>query len=164
MLGEHSAIHVCGDERVGVERFFDRDAANEWRNFAWDLVEAAKHDVFAGGLHACTLQDIAQSRAAELGCAHRTFAPLDSGDLWTVKAATIAGAFQRVDDRGRLEFGKIGKRQGQLLLDFTANAQSPRGRVEFAGFVHVIAHEEVRDRCQPGIKIFDGGLKIDKTK
>ena len=47
MLRKGCAIHMRGDERVGIQRLLDRNAANERRDFPGDFVEPAEHDMFA---------------------------------------------------------------------------------------------------------------------
>src|SRR5579863_7802977 len=98
MLGERRSIHVRGDECVGVLCFLDGDAANKGRNFAWNFVEPAKHDVLAAGFRSGALQHIAQARSGEAGGSHRTFAPLNAGNLGTMKAASVPGALESIDD------------------------------------------------------------------
>src|SRR5579863_644984 len=63
MLRERGAVHVGSDQRVGVECFLDRYAANEGRNFARNFVEPAEHHVLPVGLHSGTLKNIAKTRA-----------------------------------------------------------------------------------------------------
>src|SRR5882672_8022775 len=164
MLGEGRSVHVGSDERNGVESFFDRDAADEGRDFAGDLVEAAKHDVLAGGFHSGALQHIAQARTRKACGANRAFAPLNAGDLRTMQTAPVAGAFERVDDRMSLDPGKLGETERERLVYFPAQREAPVVSVEFAWLVHVIPHEEVRDWSEPGVEIFDRGLDIEKAE
>src|SRR5271166_5920690 len=104
MFGKRGAVHVGGDEGIGVESFLDRYAANKGRDFDRDFVEAAKHDVLAGGLDPRLLQDITQAWTGKAGGAYGTLAPLNAGDLGALQAATVAGAFERVDDGVVFEF------------------------------------------------------------
>src|SRR5580658_5976661 len=112
MPGERRSVHVGGDDRISIERLLDGNAANERRDFAGNFVESAEHDVLAGGLHSGTLQDIAQAWAGKAGCANRALAPLNAGDLGAMQAASVAGAFEGVDDRVSLDFRKLGEIQG----------------------------------------------------
>ena len=116
VFGECRSVHVRGDECVGVQRFLDRYAANEGRNFAGDLVEAAKHDMFAGGLHSGALQHVAQARTGESCRTHRALAPLDAGNLRAVQTAAIAGTLKRIYDGVDLKFGKLGEAHRQRLV------------------------------------------------
>jgi len=109
MLSERRAVHVGGDEGIGVEGFFDGDAANEGRNLAGDFIEAAEHDVLSGRLDSGALQEVAQAWAGKAGGAYRTFAPLNAGDLWAMQAAAVAGALEGVDYGVSFKFGKFGQ-------------------------------------------------------
>jgi hypothetical protein len=81
MFGQRRAVHVRGDERVGVQRLLDWNAANKWRNLAGDFVTAAKHHVLAGWFYSSALQNISQSWSGEACRAYRTFTPLNAGNL-----------------------------------------------------------------------------------
>ena len=133
MLGQGRSVHVRGDQRVGVERFFDRNAANERRNFARNLIESSEHDVLASRLHSGLLQNVAQARSGKPCRADRAFAPLNSRNLRTVKAASVARAFERVDDGMRFEFREIGKLEGKSFLDFSADCEAPAVRSSSLG-------------------------------
>ena len=81
-----------------------------------------------------------------------------------MQIASVAGALERVDDRVGLDFGKLGEAERERLLHFSANRESPVVRVEFAWFVHVIAHEEVRNRSEPAVEVLDRGFEIDEAE
>jgi hypothetical protein len=81
-----------------------------------------------------------------------------------VETATVAGALQSVDDRVHLEFREISERERERFFDFSADGEAPVGRAQFAGFVHVIAHEEVRNRRQPRVEILDRRFEIDEAE
>src|ERR1700728_34040 len=163
MLRQRRAIHVGCDQSIGVERFLDRDAANEWRHLARNLVESSKHDVLARRLHSGLLQNIAQAWSGKLCRAHRTFAPLNSVNLRTMEAASVARAFECVDDGMRFEFREIRKFERKSFVALSSHRETPLGQIEFARFVHMIAHEEMRNRSEPGIEILDRRLEIDKA-
>src|SRR5213075_557107 len=99
MLRKRRAIHVSGNERVGIKRLFNRDAADERGHLARDFVEPAKHHVLAGTPYACALKKVKQARAGEPGRAYRAVAPLRPGHLGTVQATAVPGTFQSVDNR-----------------------------------------------------------------
>src|ERR1700722_11702178 len=80
MLGEWRSIHVRRDQRIGVESFFDRDAANKGRDFAGNLIEAAEHDMLARGLYSGALQEFAQARTRKPRGPYGTFSPLNAGN------------------------------------------------------------------------------------
>ena len=42
MLRKRFAVHMRSNNRVGIERLLDRNAPNEWRDFAGDFVEPAE--------------------------------------------------------------------------------------------------------------------------
>ena len=119
--------------------------------------------MLAGGLHSGALQNVAQAWTGKAGSAHRAFAPLDAGDLRAMEAASVAGAFEGVDDGVSFEFGEFGQAQGEGLLDFSADGETPFVSIELGWFVHVIAHEEVRHGGEPGVEIFDWGFQIDEA-
>ena len=49
-----------------------------------------------------------------------------------MQAASVAGALERVDDGVGFEFGKLGQAQGERLLDFSAERETPvRRGIEF---------------------------------
>src|ERR1700676_4973913 len=104
VFGQRRAVHLSSEESIGVERLFYGNAANEWGNFAGNLVESTEHDVFAGGLDGSALQNITQTRSREARRADRALAPLHAGNLRTVQAASVPGTFQSVDDRVSFEF------------------------------------------------------------
>src|SRR5437660_780198 len=109
-----------GDERIGIKGFLNRDAANEGRDFAGNFVEAAEHDLLAGGFHSGTLQYIAQARTGETGGAHRSLSPLHAGNLWTLQATAVSGALECVDDGVSLQFRKVCEAQGERLVYLSA--------------------------------------------
>src|SRR5437868_6411341 len=107
MLWQHVAVHAGSDQRVGVHRFLNWDATNEWRHLAGHLVESAEHDMFACRFHAGAGQYIFHPDAAEDRRAYSTSVPLHAGHMRLVKAAAVAGAFQGVGDFGGDELSEI---------------------------------------------------------
>src|SRR3984957_17645155 len=132
MLGKGGSVHVGGDQGVGVERFLDRNAADEGRNFTRNFIEAAQHDVLAGGLNPGALQNIAQTWASEPRSSDSPLAPLYARDLRAMQAASVAGALERVDNGVRLEFLKLGQLQRQRFLHLAAQREAPVVGIEFA--------------------------------
>src|ERR1700733_10476204 len=145
-------VHVRGNQRIGVESLLKRNAANEGRNFAGNFIESAEHNVLAGRLYPCLLQHIVKSWTGKPCRAHCSLAPLNARHLTAMQAAAITGAFEGIYDSVRLNLGKFGEAKSNWLLHFFADGETPIVRVEFTGFVHVIAHEEVRHRRKPAIE------------
>src|SRR2546422_2262317 len=56
VFGQWRIVHFQCDERIGVGCLLERNAANKRGHFARNFVQPAKHDVFAGVLHAGTLR------------------------------------------------------------------------------------------------------------
>ncbi len=80
-----------------------------------------------------------------------------------MQAAAVAGTFKSVDDRVGFEFGEFAEGQADRLFHFAAKRETPGRGIEFAGLMHVIAHEEVRHGREPGIEILDGRFEVDKA-
>src|SRR6202044_1448723 len=123
-----------------------------------------EHHMFARGFHSGTIENIAQAWPGETGGTDRSFAPLDAGDLRALQIAAVAGAFERVHNGMGLDFRKLGQAERERLFHFPANCESPLGCIEFAGLVHVIAYEEVRNGSKPRVKVFDRSFDIDETE
>src|SRR5439155_17947344 len=121
----------------------ERNAPNERRHFARNFVQPAKHDVFAGVLHAGTLQQITHSRAGEAGGPNCAAFPLHAWNMRLLKSPSISGTFEGIDGTVWFELFQVGQAQGQRILHFSADGQSPRARVERAWLVHMITHEEM---------------------
>ena len=105
MFAERGIVHVGGDQGVAVRRLLDWYAANERRHFSGDFIQAAEHDVLTGGLDAGALQEIAQSRAGETGRPNCSFLPLNAWNMRLLEAASVAGAFERIDYRMLFDLG-----------------------------------------------------------
>lgn len=99
MSAERGTVHVGGNQGVAVGGFLDGNAANEGGDFAGDFIQAAKHDVLAGGLDAGALQEVAQSRAGETGGPDCSFLPLNARNMRLLEGASVAGAFERIGYR-----------------------------------------------------------------
>src|ERR1700722_681609 len=163
MFAQRNAIHVSGDQGIGVEGLLNRYAADEGRHFAGDFVEPAEHYVLAAGFEAGSLQNIAQARPGKARCAHGPLAPLNAGDLRALQGAAISGALQSVDHGVSFNLTEFAEGNRQGFLDFATDGEFPLLRIQFAGLVHVIANEEVRNWGKPGIKEFYRGLEIEEA-
>src|ERR1700740_847966 len=149
-----------GYQRVRVHGFFNWDTSNKWGDFAGHFVKATEHDVFAGALHACALEEVAQARAAETAGADGALLPLDTGDLGVLKGWAVSGTFQRVHDGMRFQTAQFRERQGIRLFDFAADAELPLCWIDRARLMHVIAYEEMFRRRKPGTEVFHGRFQI----
>src|SRR5579863_5658053 len=129
MAAERLAIHVGGEDRIGVERFLDGDAANERRNSAEHDIGSTKHDVLAGGFEASGLQHVAQAWAGETGIADGSASPLDAGDLRPLKSAAVTGALQSISDAVLIESVEIRHGECKRALHFSGEFDLPRGGV-----------------------------------
>ena len=121
VLGQWSVVHLQCNERIGVCCLLERNAANKHRHFARNFVQPAKHNVFAGVLHAGTLQDISHSRTGEAGGPNCAAFPLHAGHVWLLKGSAISGTFEGIDDTVWFEFLQVGQAQGQQILHFSAD-------------------------------------------
>ena len=112
-----------------------------------------------------TLQQIMQARAAEACRPHRAAQPLHPGNVRLLKAATVARTFQCVSDA--YETPSCPSRRGSK---FSGLSTSPPmlnrqlSAIQRAGFVHVVAHEEMRYRGNPGIEKLRRHFKIEKAR
>src|SRR5258706_10162954 len=77
MRRQWGAIHLGRNQSVGIDRFFNGNAAYERRDFAGNFVESAEHDILAGILDARFLQKNLQTRTREFRIADCAFAPLN---------------------------------------------------------------------------------------
>src|SRR5207245_7586025 len=111
VFGQWPIVHLQCNERIGVCCLLERNAANESRHLARNFVKPAKHDVFAGVLHAGTLQQIAHSWAGEAGGPNRTTLPLHAGHVWLLKSPSISGTFEGIDDTVWFELFQVGQAQ-----------------------------------------------------
>ena len=50
------------------------------------------------------------------------------------------------------------------FLDFSTDRETPVVSIKFRRFEHVIAHEEVRHRREPGVEILDRTFEIDEAE
>src|SRR4029077_8963676 len=109
MPSQRYAVHVGRDQRVGIRRLLHRNAADERRDSARNLVQTAKHDVLAGSLHAGTLQQITQTSAGKSRSANGSFFPLDAGHLGLLETTSVSGALESVGYAMGFELGQIGE-------------------------------------------------------
>src|SRR5207249_8390134 len=97
VFGQWPIVHLQCNERIGVCCLLERNAPNERRHFARNFVQPAKHDVFAGVLHAGTLQQITHSRAGEAGGPNCAAFPLHAWNMRLLKSPSISGTFEGID-------------------------------------------------------------------
>jgi hypothetical protein len=161
--GNGRTVHVRGNQGVAVQRFFNRDAADEGRDFARDLIESAKLDVLCCLFQAGFFEERLKAGPGEPGIADRAFAPLDSGNPRGLKRAAVARALQRVGDGMDGDFREIGERQRDRFFYLSGDGHLPSCHVDFGGLEHVIADKEVIDGRDPVGHEPDRRFEIEKA-
>jgi hypothetical protein len=106
---------------VSLSGLFEGHAADKGRNFSRHVVQAAQHDVLARGFDARTPENVREPRTGETSRTHRSFLPLNAGDMRLKKSTPVPRTLERVGDAVDLELGKVCQTQAQRYSGFAGN-------------------------------------------
>src|SRR5262245_3099930 len=99
-LRQWLAIHLIGEDRVGIKSFIERNIADKIRHCTDWFVRSLEQDKFTGGFETCFFQQISETNTCPTGRAYCSFLPLYSGDRRIEESASVSRALERYNDGG----------------------------------------------------------------
>ena len=156
------AVHPQGDDRFGMQRLCEGEAAGKIHGVAMLLaVIGALEDHFgrAGG-EAGRFEQGAERHAAPLGVADRAGAPLHALGAFAEKRTPVAGAFDGREHGVLGQRGQLGERPGGGPGDQAVQRAGPRGGVSGDGRLKVVAHEKESVRGDPAGGVVEGRFAV----